>query len=217
VNGAFSDRDGEIPDNGFRTGIQFEAWGKAGAFFKMTANVQGLAFGESLAKSRFAASYYFPVPKNSFIRISRIHFNLDGNSLLQTEPGSAAQSGFGLYVGPVLTSSEISIHGNDERNENALPRIDDFKALKMLSFSEELQYRMTIWTFRTKFTYTREEKNDNKIDVYGLQFYTAANWKWGRVSGTFRFDNFPNDWTFTIRCQLRNRFLFGKEKPSLHP
>jgi hypothetical protein len=212
VDGAFTDRDGKISDNGMRAGIQFEAWGKAGAFFKMTANVQGLNFDKSLAKSRFAASYYFPVPTNSVVRISRIYFNLDGNSLEQVTPGSAAKTGFGLYIGPILATSEASFHGDDTHNKNALPRFEDFKEWDTLSISEELQYRINIWTLRTKFTYSIEEKKDEKIDSYALQFYGAANWKWGRISGTFRFDEFPDEWTFTIRCQLRNKFSFGDEK-----
>lgn len=212
VSGAFTDREGKIADNGMRAGLQFEVWGKAGAFFKMSANVQGPKFGSALAKSRLAASYYFPAPKNLFVRISRIHFNLDGNSLLQSEPGSTAKAGFGLYIGPVLATSEFSIHGDDAQNENALPRIEDFISWNMLSISEELQYRVSIWAFRTKFTYSLEEKKHGKVDSYALQFYIAANWKWGKVSGTLRFNDIPNDWTFTIRCQLKNRFFFGGDK-----
>lgn len=208
IDGAFTDRAGKIPDNGMRGGIQFEAWRKAGAFFKMSANIQGPRFGETLAKSRLALNYSFPVPKNSFVRLSRIHVNLDGNSLLQLKPGSAAKTGFGLYIGPVLITSEAGIHGDDKNNQNALPRFSDFEAWDALSFSEELQYRIKVWTFRTKFIYSIEEKRNGKVDTYALQFYAAAHWKWGRISGTFRFDEFPDTWTFTIRCQLRNKFLF---------
>jgi hypothetical protein len=214
VNGAFTDREGEIPDNGFRTGMQFEYWGKVGAFFKMTANVQGAEFGESLAKSRFAASYYFPVPKNAFVRISRVHFNLDGNSLLQSEPGSGAKTGFALYIGPILATTEVGIQGSDENNQNAFPRINDFASWDVLSFSEELQYRISVWTFRAKFSYSIEEKKDSKVNVIGLQLYTSARWKWGRVSGTFRFDEFPHDWTFTIRAQLKHKFILDGDSKS---
>jgi hypothetical protein len=66
-----------------------------------------------------------------------------------------------------------------------------------------------MWTFRTKLIYSIEEKRSDKVNVFALQFYSAANWKWGRVSGTFRFDESPNDWTFTIRAQLKHRFVFG--------
>jgi hypothetical protein len=208
VEGAFTDREGEIPDNGMRAGMQFEYWGKAGKFFKFTSNIQSPQFGEPLAKTRLAASYYFPVPKNSFIWFSRVHLNLDGNSLLQAEPGSALKTGFGLFVGPIQTRTELSFHGNDEQNEHALFRFGDFASWDSISFSEELQYRISIWTFRTKFTYSIEERTAEKVNVFGLQLYAAANWKWGRVSGTFRFDEFPDKWTFMIRCQLKNRFVF---------
>lgn len=209
VHGAFTGRDGKNPDNGMRTGIQFEVWGIAGAFFKMTGNIQGPEFGEALAKSRFAASYYFPVLKNSFVRFSGIHFNLAGNSLKQSNPGSNLKTGFGIYIGPILATTEVSIDGNDKMNKTAMPRFSDLQAWNLLSFSEELQYRISIWTFRTKFTYSMEEKKSGKVTIFGFQLYSAANWKWGRVSGTFRADEFPEKWSFTIRCQLKNRFLFG--------
>ncbi|MDR2901166.1 MAG: hypothetical protein LBV20_06570 [Treponema sp.] len=208
VDGAFTDREGAIPDNGFRTGMQFEAWGKAGAFFKMTANVHGLQFGEPLGKSRLAVNYYFPIPKNTFVRLSRMYFNLDGNSLEQPEPGSVAKAGFGLYIGPILTTSEINFRGNDDNNQNAFPRFSDFQSWDVFSLSEELQYRIHIWTFRTKFVYTSEEKKDALVNVFGFQFYSAVNWKWGRISGTLRFDNIPSEWTFSIRAQLKQKFLW---------
>ncbi len=208
VNGAFTDREGAMPDNGFRTGIQFEVWGKAGAFFKLSGNIQGTEFGEPLSKSRLQMSYYFPVPKQSAVRLSRIHFNLEGDSLGQPDPGSAVKTGFGLYLGPVLAASELSIHGDDDNNRNALLRIADFKAWDMLSFSEELQYRIKSWTFRAKFTYLIEEKKSEKVHSYNIQVYSAVNWKWGRISGTFSFNEFPDDWTYTIRCQLKSKFIF---------
>ncbi len=217
IRGAFVDRGGKDPDEGIRIGAQFEAWEKAGSYFKINGSVQGPGSGEHLSKSKILVSYYFSVPKQVVVWPSRISFSVERNISDSSDPESTAKAGLGLYLGPVLATSGFSIHGNNDDNRKALPWVTDFTDFTEwteLSFSEELQYRIKAWTFRVKFAYLIEEKKTGKVGSYNFQVYSSIYGKWGRLSGTLNFDKFPDIWTYTVSWQLKHTFQFeNNQKP----
>ena len=204
VSGLFVDPEGSAVKVGIRAGLLGEIWGKSGSYAKLNGGVSGPGFDDPLSKTALSFTYYFPMWKDMPVRPSRGSFSLERSPDGDDGAGTAAGASFSLFFGPVLAVSSFSIRGNNRGNSKAFPLFTDFTEWDSLCFSQELQYRYTVWSFKTKFTYLLEEKRKTgKTPVYGLSFYASAYWSWGRLSAGLNFDNVPGDWSYTINWQLR--------------
>jgi len=223
VDGAgkrFIYRDGAGHGEGFRSAAKIEWKGRRNLLFRLNTVLRGPGIGENFNRS--STGFYLRFPSNNNrnsggfpIRLTRISLTADRNAenLKKISDRLSGNIGFSINLQQIAVKSPLGVNFSGsirgltatESDFSPYPIPEEPWSLDNASISCEFTFSPSIFQFKSRIGYTNDVKKEENFKKWDFSFYTAARFKYGRLSIKAATPDFPEKWNWTISWRLEKK------------